>query len=333
MNKLIHLLVCFLIIHSLISIPALSADYTVNKTLSPTTSRLLYGQVDIIGSSCAAAGITLSSTKLPSTIKNVRLGSPAFYANIAKEDQVLSAQVIDNKLCLVIDRNGQKFSAQLKTTVVDLKTLRANTSNGRHGALKDVLVNHDLVIIVDRSGSMGTRDCPDGMTRWQWCCAQSSQLTQAAASAASTVTLVFFNQRYDVFDKVNAQDIPNYFADYAPAGDTLLAAPLGQVLDRYFQSRAKPLIIIVITDGMPQDVPAVASRIKSASQKLHYAGEVTITFLLISDEISSDKWGAEIGEQAGASIQNGNIADIIPFNVLAWQGINSALFDELKKKQ
>jgi tetratricopeptide (TPR) repeat protein len=86
---------------------------------APTPSVKLKGKVDIVFSSCSAAGITLSSSNLPASIDKVRLGSPAFYANLAAGDKVLSAQLNNNSLALLIERHGQKFSTQLATHPVD----------------------------------------------------------------------------------------------------------------------------------------------------------------------------------------------------------------------
>jgi hypothetical protein len=81
---------------------------------------LLQGSVDIIDTSCRAAGIELSSKKLPALVENVRLGSPALYAGIEKGDKVISAEISDTRLSVVIERNGQKFSAYLPTSAVTM---------------------------------------------------------------------------------------------------------------------------------------------------------------------------------------------------------------------
>jgi transcription antitermination factor NusA-like protein len=38
-----------------------------------------------------------------------------FYANLAENDKRLSARIADDQMSLMIGRNGQKFSAQLRT--------------------------------------------------------------------------------------------------------------------------------------------------------------------------------------------------------------------------
>ena len=80
------------------------------KPPSPIT---LQGEVDIIGSAFKSAGITISSTKLPSTITSVRLGSPAYYANLESQDKIVSAQIDASKISLTIERSSKIYSTQL----------------------------------------------------------------------------------------------------------------------------------------------------------------------------------------------------------------------------
>jgi len=317
------------------------------KNTQSSSSKLLHGEVDIVASSCADAGVTLSSLKVPAIIEKVRLGSPALYAGIAQGDKVLSLQISDNKLCLLIERNGQRFYAQLKTSAQAEKpllgrasdtTLKAaaidtQTINRQRAALRNLFLNHDLSLIIDRSGSMIRPDCsdyPNYISRWQWCSKQSTDLAQIAASAASSITMTFFNNTYDVWQNVAPQNIPNLFARYVPAGTTLLAAPLQDQLKDYFISkRIKPLIIVIISDGMPQDSPTVASVLQQASKQIKYLGEVTVVFLLIGTDTNDSLLRAKLGELNGGSIKNGGIFDVIPFLSISSKGFRQALLEEL----
>lgn len=106
-------------------------EHSYNDTApKPQAPIKLFGKVDIIGSSCAAAGITLSSNTMPATVDKLRLGSPAFYANIRKSDRVLSAKIDDNKLNLILERDGKRFTARLHTVATSIKdSLPALTAN------------------------------------------------------------------------------------------------------------------------------------------------------------------------------------------------------------
>ncbi len=92
-------------------VPAFSTKDDNKKSLS--LPKRLCGEIDIVKSSCRAAGISFSSVKFPATITRVRQGSPAYYANLNEKDKVVSAAVIDRTLCLIIERNGRQFSTRL----------------------------------------------------------------------------------------------------------------------------------------------------------------------------------------------------------------------------
>jgi hypothetical protein len=107
-------LLSLLIVQFLLISPARSAD-SVNHTSLHRSAIKLYGEVDVVISSCNAAGITLSSSKLPATISKVRLGSPAYYANVQEKDKVLSGEISDKQMSLLIERSGQRYSVRLAT--------------------------------------------------------------------------------------------------------------------------------------------------------------------------------------------------------------------------
>jgi hypothetical protein len=252
--------------------------------------------------------------------------------------QPLYAQAISKSLAGFALNNALSASPQntiLKTSIQknilqsEAKLVKASNQKMAR-TIQDVLANHDLAIIVDRSGSMATNDCPGDLSRWQWCSKQASELAQAAAQASNTITLMFFNNELQIFDQVNPKNIPTLFTTYNPAGGTSLSRPIIAQLDRYFSKRLKPLIIVVISDGIPQDRAVLAPMISDASNSLHYSGEVTISFLLIGNQVDSEEFKRLIGELDGGSIKNGGMVDVIGFGTLSSKGIKQTLFDELK---
>jgi hypothetical protein len=89
---------------------------------------LLKGKIDELDSSCNAAGITISSRTLPCQVTRVRLGSPALYAGVAENDKILSAQISEKKMALLIERNGQKFSVYLPLSPVKVAATVTNSA-------------------------------------------------------------------------------------------------------------------------------------------------------------------------------------------------------------
>ena len=298
---------------------------------------------------------------LPARITNVLPDSPMARRGVVVGDRLIGEVAGNGDYTLTVEHDGQGMRFSIRASEVDAycraakdkiaaalqaggavvqQTAKGGVNNGPAlGAvavkrplrsLKDVFENHDLVMIIDRSGSMSTKDCPQSMTRWDWCCNQATDLAAAAAQASSAITTVFFNHEYYVFDHVRPQDIPALFTQYKPVGGTRLGQPLAEQLDGYFHVRAKPLIIAIVTDGMPNDPSIVADVIDQASNQLRYVGEVTITFLLISNEVDEQSLRAKLGERMGGSVQNGGMVDVIPFTTLLAKGVKQAFFEELR---
>jgi hypothetical protein len=78
----------------------------------------------------------------------------------------------------------------------------------------------------------------------------------AAQQASSDLTVMLFSSGYQVMEHANPSLIPMIFQRVRPNGGTMLAPPLDDALNRYFNARqvnpnTKPLIIAIITDGLP----------------------------------------------------------------------------------
>ncbi|RTL41755.1 MAG: hypothetical protein EKK48_12605 [Candidatus Melainabacteria bacterium] len=138
------------------------------------------------------------------------------------------------------------------------------------------LAQHDVVLVIDKSGSMNTPDCPGvgsgsglaslglgnnssslmhilaafggislgggggfgGMTRWDWCGAQIAALTQQYQSAAPAgLSVVLFSTGTRIFPNVKVQDIPKIFTEFRPGGLTNEATALRQTLGDYFSRK------------------------------------------------------------------------------------------------
>src|SRR5580698_9583733 len=116
--ELVHKSIVASIICLLISANCGAQNHSTSDS-SNSTQVKLHGKVDVVFGACASAGISISSNMLPAVIDKVRLGSPAYYGNIAAGDKILAGQLTNNRLCLVLERKGQKFSANLATVPID----------------------------------------------------------------------------------------------------------------------------------------------------------------------------------------------------------------------
>jgi Mg-chelatase subunit ChlD len=221
--------------------------------------------------------------------------------------------------------------------------LQANTANNAMNAnastvnLKADIVeqmrDHDIVLILDKSGSMSARDCM-GLSRWDWVGRQSNKLAQAAQEASSELTLILFSSDFKVFEHVQPATLPNVFRQIGPGGGTMLGGPLDIAFKHYFNTRkvnpnVKPLIIVIITDGLPGDFFGVKQAISEAANATVRDGEISITFMLIGMHS-----GAGMMEELDSGLNTRrDIVNLVEFDRVLNQGVKQSLSDALSGRQ
>lgn len=158
---------------------------------------------------------------------------------------------------------------------------------------RKLLTEYDTILLVDRSGSMADK-AKGFKDRWT----QAQEITMGLAMLAAQVdddgiTVIQFGGKFDagrdVIDGVSDADmVTKIFTDHQPAGST----PLHDALNAAFakkNSSSKKAIIMVVTDGVPNDEKAVSKCIIDEAAKLNDASECRILFLQVGD----DKHAAE----------------------------------------
>jgi hypothetical protein len=228
------------------------------------------------------------------------------------------------------------------------------------------LGNHDIVILVDKSGSMSTSDCPAvnggnskvskimkfllasqvggygpssllGLSRWDWCREQSLDMSrQTQPVLANGFTIVPFDGGYSIHHNMNIETLSEIFASYRPGGSTYLSPPLAQVCKEYFAKRdyapntTKPLLIGIITDGVPTEPERVLKTIVNVTQQMHYANEVTIIFFLIGqDDIEGNQFVSNLMHELPKKQARYNIVRAVPFNEVERFGLARSLANSL----
>jgi hypothetical protein len=151
-----------------------------------------------------------------------------------------------------------------------------------------LLAQYDVELIVDESNSMRQRDCPNGLSRWEWCGMQARNLSNLLAPFVPRgLTLSTFASGYNVYENSKPSDIVELFDQPFFSGGTRLSRPLRDRLSNYFRNRkpgSKPVIIGVITDGVPvprTEPMMVAQSLIQASKQMKTPHEVTVVFFQI----------------------------------------------------
>jgi hypothetical protein len=138
-----------------------------------------------------------------------------------------------------------------------------------------MLENRDYTLIIDKSGSMSTKDKPGGLSRWQ--IMQESALALAAKCEEldpDGITVYLFSGKFKRYDNVTAAKVSAIFQENDPSGRTDLAAVLADAVNSYFQRKAQGQIpangemILVVTDGEPDDRKAVMDVIRNQDGSL-----------------------------------------------------------------
>ncbi len=149
-----------------------------------------------------------------------------------------------------------------------------------------MLANRDYTLIIDKSGSMATRDQPGGKSRWQ----AVKESTIALANKCEEfdpdgITVYTFAGRFKRYDNVTAQKVEQIFQENEPNGSTNLTAVLQDALDHFFRKKEKRHeTILVITDGEPDDRKSVFEVIIQATQKMTADEELAISFIQIGND-------------------------------------------------
>ena len=153
------------------------------------------------------------------------------------------------------------------------------------------LRNRDYTLIIDKSGSMSTKDQAGGKSRWD--VIQESTLALASKCEEfdpDGITVYTFSSQFRRYDNVTAKKVTQIFQENEPLGRTEMAEVLNHAFDDYFQRRksgktkANGEIILVVTDGQPENKKSVMKAIIEATKRLDGDEEIGISFIQIGND-------------------------------------------------
>lgn len=170
-----------------------------------------------------------------------------------------------------------------------------------------------------------------GMSRWEWCGAQTAALAQQYESAAPNgLSVVLFSTGTKIFPNVKVGQIPRIFTEFRPGGITNEATALRQTLGDYFDRRSagsvKPLLVAVITDGEPTDKGALVQTLAQAMTQLRRPDEIKLTFLQVGNTLDGSDFVDRL-ERQFPIVSSKNFAE------LQRSGLTRALVDCITQHQ
>ncbi|HIA52299.1 MAG TPA: hypothetical protein EYN91_09465 [Candidatus Melainabacteria bacterium] len=258
-------------------------------------------------STSAAAPFSLNASK---TQENTTIPRPSFNLNASKFTQ--GVEQTDPQL----QPGSPKFDVSaFKQAPLAGNVQTSGPLTGGVQALK-LLANYDIELIVDESLSMRRTDCPGGLSRWNWCGMQAGQLAkQLAPYVRNGFTLTTFAGGYEVYEKSSPEHVMQLFQSPMFTFGTRMSLPLDDRLNNYFnkkQSSGRPLLIAVITDGVPaprREPFLVADVLINATKRMRDPRDVTVVFFQIG--------GADFkGQRFLSYLDNGLMADGARFDIV-----------------
>jgi len=166
------------------------------------------------------------------------------------------------------------------------------------------LNDRDFVVVIDSSGSMVTGDQKGGRTRWEAAAESTIALTgKAAKYDPDGLSLYTFAGNHRRFDNVSTSaKASQVFEEVEPNGSTNLDGVLNAVFSDY-QTRKKDgktkpngEILVVITDGEPDDRKAAKAAIVSHSKTLDKDEEYGILFVQVGNDARAKAFLKELDD-------------------------------------
>lgn len=157
-------------------------------------------------------------------------------------------------------------------------------------SLTDKVKNRDYYVVIDKSGSMEERDC-GGKSRWE--ALQESTLAIARKCNEydpDGITVVPFSSSYKRYENTTPDKVKDIFLENSPMGGTVLAPVLESIFATHLEQKvngtlkANGTMVLVVTDGLPQDENEVARSIINFTKKIPTRDEFGLSFIQIGKD-------------------------------------------------
>lgn len=218
------------------------------------------------------------------------------------------------------------------------------------------LGDRDVVIVVDKSRSMATPDCPAGapstirnifmsvagfgggfsgaIPRWEWCRRQTMHVASLMSRIpGSSLKLVLFDSNSTEFENVNLNSIGDIFNRYQPSGGTNATAAIKKQVNNYFErkkyARVRPMLIVCITDGAPDNSRSLKDLIVNTSMRIDSPQDVQFTFLQVGNEAQGNHLLPELDYDLTNQGARYDIVTCRDFGSLVRSGLMKALIDSV----
>lgn len=199
------------------------------------------------------------------------------------------------------------------------------------------LKDRDYVLVIDKSGSMGTKDCPGNKSRWDYC----KETTQAIAAKIQEldpdgITVYTFGSGFKRYDGVTADKVAQIFKENEPAGGTNMNPFLRDVFSDYNKrksagsTKANGEMLLVVTDGASDDMAQIAKQIVTFGNSLANADdEYGIGFFQVGNDPDASAFLKKLDDDLVNQGAKHDIVDCKTFDEIENIGLTEALIQAL----
>ena len=197
-----------------------------------------------------------------------------------------------------------------------------------------MLNDRDYTLILDKSGSMSTKDQPGGRTRW----AAARESAQALAAKCEQLdpdglTLYVFGSRFKRYENVTAERVTQVFTENEPSGGTDLAGVLAHAFGAYFERRSqgatRPETIVVVTDGEPDDARAVIRTIIAASRQVKKDEELAVSLVQVGTDPQARRFLKLLDDELVSAGAPFDIVDTVTLDEVEEIGLTEVLLNAI----
>lgn len=199
-----------------------------------------------------------------------------------------------------------------------------------------MLENRDYTLIIDQSGSMSAADQPEGKSRWD--ILQEGTLALARKCEEfdpDGITVYLFSSRFQRYENITSCKVQQIFQENQPQGGTNLTSVLQDATNNYFQrkadgqSKSEGEIIIVVTDGVPDDRMGVTDAIISASNKMERDEELGISFIQVGSDPKVTKFLKSLDDQLQSVGAKFDIVDTVTMDDMGDMPLTQVLLNAI----
>ena len=199
-----------------------------------------------------------------------------------------------------------------------------------------MLQNRDYTLIIDKSGSMATKDQAGNKSRWT--IMQESTLALASKCEEldpDGLTVYLFSGRFKRYENVTANRVTQLFQENEPSGTTNLAAVLEDALKDYFQrknagqTKQNGETILVVTDGEPDDRKAVMKVIIEASRKMDKDEELAISFIQVGTDSTAKQFLKALDDDLQSAGAKFDIVDTVTMDDMEDMTLSEVLLNAI----